>query len=84
LPEKTVPHESLKPALRKLPFLVMHGIYDDVLPIAKGRAAHAWLQEHIEDLTYREYPIAHQIADSGIELICSWLEKRVPEASEKE
>lgn len=84
LPEKTVPHESLKPALCKLPFLVIHGIYDDVLPIAKGRAAHAWLQEHIEDLTYREYPIAHQIADSGIELICSWLEKRVPEASENE
>ena len=78
LPEKTVPHEALKPALRKLPFLVMHGSFDDVLPIAKGRAAKAWLEEHVEDLTWREYPIAHQIADSGIELISSWLAERLP------
>jgi phospholipase/carboxylesterase len=84
LPEKTIPHDTLKPALRKLPFLVMHGIYDDVLPIAKGRAAHAWLQEHVDDLTWREYPIAHQISESGIELMRSWLEERMPKASEKE
>jgi phospholipase/carboxylesterase len=77
LPEKTVPHDTLKPALRKLPFLVMHGIYDDILPIAKGRTAHAWLQEHVDDLTWREYPIAHQISDSGIELMDSWLKERV-------
>ena len=62
----------------------MHGIYDDVLPIAKGRAAHAWLQEHVDDLTWREYPIAHQISESGIELMRSWLEERIPKASEKE
>ncbi len=77
LPEKTLPQESIKPELTQLPFLVMHGIYDDVLPIAKGRAAHEWLEKHVQDLTYREYPIAHQIADSGIELICSWLQERV-------
>jgi len=84
LPEKTMPDETTKPALRKLPFLVMHGIYDDILPIAKGRAANEWLQQHMNDFTYREYPIAHQIADEGIELIHSWLEKRVPTAPEKE
>ena len=84
LPEKTMPHDSLKPALRTLPFLVMHGIYDEVLPIAKGRAAQAWLQEHVDDLTWREYPIAHQISDSGIELMRSWLEKRIPPAPENE
>ena len=78
LPEKTVPNDALKPALRKLPFLVMHGSFDDVLPIAKGLASKAWLEEHVEDFTWREYPIAHQIADSGIELICSWLEERLP------
>ena len=78
LPEKTVPNDALKPALRKLPFLVMHGSFDDVLPIAKGLASKAWLEEHVEDFTWREYPIAHQIADSGIELMCSWLEERLP------
>ena len=78
LPEKTVPNDALKPALKKLPFLVMHGSFDDVLPIAKGLASKAWLEEHVEDFTWREYPIAHQIADSGIELMCSWLEERLP------
>lgn len=78
LPDKTVPHGTIKPSLRQLPFLVMHGIYDDILPIAKGRAAQAWLQEHVEDLTWREYPVAHQISDSGVGVIRSWLEARVP------
>ncbi|EAT60111.1 alpha/beta hydrolase [Chlorobium ferrooxidans] len=73
LPEKNMPTEKASPLLRKLPFLVMHGLFDEVLPIAKGRAANAWLEEHVDELIYREYPIAHQISDSGIELIRSWL-----------
>jgi phospholipase/carboxylesterase len=76
LPEKTLPTEHALPLLRKLPFLVMHGIYDDVLPIAKGRAAHQFLQEHVNDVIYEEYPIAHQISDIGISHIHSWLEER--------
>ncbi|MEI6639059.1 MAG: phospholipase [Chlorobium sp.] len=82
LPERNLPQEN--PALRKLPFLVLHGVYDDVLPIAKGRATDEFLQQRVDDLTYREYPIAHQIADEGIELIHIWLEKRVREALERE
>jgi len=71
-------------SIRKLPFLVMHGLHDDILPIAKGRAANEFLQQRVDDLTYREYPIAHQIADEGVELIHSWLEKRVQETPERE
>ncbi len=80
LPETSQPLETAKKTLRKLPFLVMHGIHDDILPIAKGRAADAWLQQNVDDLTYREYPIAHQISDSGIVLISSWLKEKMPEA----
>ena len=80
LPETSQPLETAKNTLRKLPFLVMHGIHDDILPIAKGRAADAWLQQNVDDLTYREYPIAHQISDSGIVLISSWLKEKMPEA----
>ncbi|MEI8031983.1 MAG: alpha/beta fold hydrolase [Chlorobiaceae bacterium] len=78
LPENTLPPESALDRLREIPFLVMHGIYDDILPIEKGRAASHWLEAHVDDLTYREYPVAHQISDTGIELIRSWLEARVP------
>jgi len=82
LPERNLPLDN--PALRKLPFIVLHGFYDDVLPIAKGRASREWLQQRVDDLTYQEYPIAHQIADEGIRLIHSWLEKRVPATRERE
>jgi phospholipase/carboxylesterase len=82
LPQKLLPNEN--PSLRKLPFLVLHGIYDDILPIGKGRAANEFLQQRVDDLTYHEYPIAHQIADEGIELIHIWLEKRVQEAPKRE
>ncbi|MBM3163735.1 MAG: phospholipase [Chlorobi bacterium] len=77
LPEKTLPAEPVGEALAGLPFLVMHGIHDEVLPVSKGRAAHEWLKENVRDLTYREYPVAHQISQNGIELIRSWLEERV-------
>ena len=79
LPEKSLPIDTAKSLLRKLPFLVMHGLYDDILPIAKGRSADEWLQQNVDDLTYREYPVAHQISDSGIELIRSWLKEKMPE-----
>jgi len=83
LPAKTLPAEGVKPLLRTLPFLVMHGVFDDVLPIAKGRACREWLEHNVEDLTYREYPVAHQISDSGIELIRSWLAEKMPETEKK-
>jgi len=83
LPAKTMPVEGVKPLLRTLPFLVMHGLFDDVLPIAKGRACREWLEQNVEDLTYREYPVAHQISDSGIELIRSWLAEKKPEPEKK-
>lgn len=74
LPETLMPEPH--PGLRTLPFLVMHGIYDDVLPITKGRTAKTWLEERVDDLVYREYPVGHQIDENGIELIGSWLTKR--------
>ena len=77
LPEKTLPEPaSLSTAFCRLPFLVLHGIHDEVLPISKGRASNEWLRQHVQDLTYREYPVAHQISESGIELIKNWLEAR--------
>ena len=79
LPEKSLPIVPAQALLRKLPFLVMHGLYDDILPIAKGRSADEWLKQNVDDLTYREYPVAHQISDSGIELIRSWLKEKMPE-----
>ena len=77
LPEKTLPTENSDASWCQLPFLVMHGTYDDVISIDKGREAQRWLQERARDVTYREYPMAHQICEDEIALIDSWLKQRM-------
>jgi phospholipase/carboxylesterase len=76
LPESNLPEAGGPEGLGDLPFLVMHGIYDDVLPIEKGRASERWLKERVSDLSYHEYPVAHQISGEGVATIRSWIEKR--------
>ncbi|NTW52584.1 MAG: phospholipase [Chlorobiaceae bacterium] len=72
------PEECEMPlGLESLPFLVVHGLYDDVLPIANGRDAGQWLKENLSDVTYREYPMAHQINDDALNLVASWLRERI-------
>ncbi|HWR01473.1 MAG TPA: hypothetical protein VN371_06380 [Chlorobaculum sp.] len=74
----TRPEECEMPlGLESLPFLVVHGIYDDVLPVANGRQAGQWLKENLSDVTYREYPMAHQINDDALRLVAAWLKDRV-------
>ncbi|NTV02801.1 MAG: alpha/beta fold hydrolase [Chlorobiaceae bacterium] len=64
-------------ALTALPFLVVHGLFDDVLPIDKGREADRWLKENISDLTYREYPMGHEIDGDTLDLVAAWLRERL-------
>jgi phospholipase/carboxylesterase len=77
LPDARPEAGALSEALEKLPILVQHGIYDDVLPIDRGRQAEAWLRGKIDDLTYREYPMAHQIDQESLEFMASWLSERI-------
>ncbi len=69
--------EQAPAGFRELPFLVAHGIYDDVLPIAKGREADRWLQSNVTDLTYREFPMGHEIDGDTLELAAAWLKARL-------
>lgn len=63
--------------LRDLPFLVVHGLYDDVLPIDKGREIDRWLGANIADHTYREFPMGHEIDGEALNLTASWLRKKI-------
>ena len=78
LPESAMPEISSPELLKTIPFLVLHGIYDDILPIEKGRAARLWLEQHTLDLTYHEYPVAHQISGVGVTTIRTWLTEHLP------
>jgi phospholipase/carboxylesterase len=66
-----------------LPFLVTHGLYDQVLPIANGRASRALLETLPVELTYREYPMAHEINAECLHDVTKWLTARLDHGSER-
>ncbi|MBN1278797.1 MAG: phospholipase [Chlorobium sp.] len=79
LPQReTVPEKNVE-KLRQLPFLVMHGLFDDVLPIAKGEEANRLLKDILADLTYQEFPMAHEISPAALHLASEWLRAHTPE-----
>jgi phospholipase/carboxylesterase len=47
--------------------LITHGVLDDIVPVSLGRAAHDLLTSLGAAVTYREYPIAHQISEAALE-----------------
>lgn len=59
------------------PLFVAHGLYDAVLTIAEGRAVRALLQERQAELTYREYPMAHEVSPESLNDAASWLAERL-------
>lgn len=72
LPEirpKAVPAERL----RAFPVLVQHGLYDQLLPISYGRDIRDYLAATPAALTYREYPIGHQVTEQSLEEARAWL-----------
>ena len=60
-------------ALAGLPFLVIHGTEDTVLPVSYGRAARDLLAGLPVALTYREYPMGHQITADSLSTVAAWL-----------
>lgn len=76
LPE-AIANRAPDAALRGLPILVQHGLYDQVLPISHGQATRAALEALPVDLTYREYPIAHQVSAESLADAVAWLRERL-------
>lgn len=49
-----------------------HGSYDPVIPVEFGRETRDFLAATPADLTYREYPMAHQISPQELRDLGSW------------
>lgn len=60
-------------ALRGLPILLLHGTADPVLPIQHGRTARDHLATLPVELTYREYPMGHQVSAESLADAAQWL-----------
>lgn len=63
--------------LQGLPFLVVHGTTDTVLPIQHGRSSRTLLGSLPVRMEYREYPMAHEVSQQSLADIAAWLTQRL-------
>lgn len=57
------------------PVLVQHGSQDPVVPVMLGEQAKAWLEQRNYSVTYKTYPMAHQVSGPQIADIGAWLSR---------
>ncbi len=77
IPEEVRDQIAAPDQLTGKPFLVVHGTRDQTLPIANGRASRDLLQGLPVDLTYREYPMAHEVSAESLADVAAWLSARL-------
>ncbi len=59
------------------PIFQAHGTFDNVIPVTFGRETRDYLQTTPVDLTYREYPMGHQISGPELADIRIWMAERL-------
>jgi phospholipase/carboxylesterase len=77
VPDEIRPQIAPPERLAGKPFLVVHGLYDQVLPVENGRASRAILEALPVELTYREYPMAHEVSAESLADVTGWLTARL-------
>lgn len=73
LPAQLMGREHDRGALEGLPVIITHGIYDPMLPVENARQARRYLEELPVDLTYREYPMGHEVSLESLRDVAGWL-----------
>ena len=73
LPSQVFEREPDREALTGKPVLLTHGLYDPVIPIEQGRAAREHLGALPVALTYREYPMGHEVSAESLRDVTGWL-----------
>jgi phospholipase/carboxylesterase len=58
-------------------FFVAHGTHDAVIPVRFGRDASEFLAQTAATVTYREYPVGHQITLEILDDVAHWLSNRL-------
>jgi phospholipase/carboxylesterase len=75
VPAQVLGHTPDLEKLAGMQVIVTHGVYDPVLPIEHGRAARKYLESLPVELTYREYPMAHEVSMESLRDVSAWLRK---------
>ncbi len=68
---------TLNEANSTIPIEIQHGVYDPVVPEELGKKAEAHLKELGYTVTYRSYPMEHNVCPQQITDISRWLQERL-------
>ncbi len=77
-------HEEDMPdfaARRQQPIIVVHGSYDDVIPVRAAQRLRSVLMSHALDPEYEEFPMGHHVTEESMKRVKEFLE-RVTKKSE--
>ena len=80
IPPEIRPLIASNEKLSGLPFLVVHGTADRVLPITYGRATRELLSSLPVHLTYHEYPMGHEVSQESLSDVTIWLTEQLDKA----
>ena len=81
LPKELLSRLNVKSNVQSLPTLVQHGMQDPMIEIARARTSVETLRELRVPLTYREYPMGHEIGAKSLADLSAWLEEKAMKAS---
>jgi phospholipase/carboxylesterase len=59
------------------PFLITHGLYDEIIPIERGRSVYESLQKLPVHATYKTYSMAHEVNKESLLDIVHWLQDKI-------
>jgi len=77
LPKELLPRLNVTDAVQSLPTLVQHGTQDPMIEIARARSSVETLRQLHVSLTFREYPMGHEIGARSLAELSTWLEEKV-------
>jgi phospholipase/carboxylesterase len=77
LPKELLPRLNVTDAVQSLPTLVQHGTQDPMIEIARARSSVETLRHLRVPLTFREYPMGHEIGARSLAKLSTWLEEKV-------
>ena len=77
LPKELLARLNVTGAVQSLPTLVQHGAQDPTIEVARARTSVETLRQLHVPLTFREYPMGHEIGARSLAELSTWLEEKV-------
>jgi phospholipase/carboxylesterase len=63
--------------LQNVAFFITHGTADPVIPVDFARRARTLFQQSTAQVEYREYPVGHQLSDTGMTETAAWMTRLI-------